>query len=143
MVTRRLAAAILTGALALTATVATPSSAFAATHGKRTSTSAKAKTAKGKTAKVKASKPVKFTASGTVGAVDATAATLTVTHTHGTKVVRNKTITVSVSSAAKVVVNDVPATLADVQPAMHVTVLGTQTSAGFVASKVLAGTDDD
>jgi hypothetical protein len=140
MLIRRLATVVLTGVLALTAGVATPSSAFAASHSKKTTVSAKAKTEKAKKTDVKTRKPVKFTASGIVGAVDPTVATLTVTHTHGSKAVRNKIITVSVPSTAKVVVNDVPATLTDVQPAMHVTVLGTQTSAGFVASKVLAGT---
>jgi hypothetical protein len=91
--------------------------------------------------KVPAPKPpkaAKFTATGTVAAVDAAAGTLAVTGTRGTPALHRKDVVVAVPATTPVLVDGVVATLADVRPGMSVTVHGTATGDSLTATKVQA-----
>nr|WP_296072190.1 hypothetical protein [uncultured Actinoplanes sp.] len=101
---------------------ANPSSpAASASHGKPTA---------------KPVKKVKFSASGTVKAVDAAARTVTIAVKGGTKDVRGRTVTVKVPSDVKVVVNGGRRGLAEVAPGFTVTVTGVRAGDVYSAEKV-------
>jgi hypothetical protein len=86
----------------------------------------------------KAAKPVKFVASGTVTAVDAGAGTVTVKVKGGTKDVRRTTVTVTVPSTARIVVNGAGKTLADIAVGYGITVTGTHAGDVLTAVRIEA-----
>ncbi len=81
-------------------------------------------------------KPVKasFSANGTVTAVGT--GTLTLAVKGGTKDVKGASVTVAVPSTAKIVAEDAPATLADVQVGYRVSVTGTKVGTVYTATRV-------
>ncbi|MCU7726992.1 hypothetical protein ODJ79_24965 [Actinoplanes sp. KI2] len=83
-------------------------------------------------------KAVKFIAAGTVTAVDATAGTVTVKVKGGTKNVRRSTVTITVPSTARIVVNGAGKTLADIGVGYGITVTGTASDEGFTAARIEA-----
>ena len=92
---------------------------------------------------VKPVKPVVFTAVGTVTAVDAEARTVTLLAKGGAKPVRATSVTVTVAPTAKVVVDGVVATLADVVAGHKVSVHGTSTAGKVLVTKVIASSPED
>jgi len=86
----------------------------------------------------KPARPLPFSASGTVTAVDAAGGTITLTAKGGTKDVRRRTVTVSVAAGARVVVNEARATLAEVAAGQRIAVVGTRTGTVYTASRVRA-----
>ncbi len=88
----------------------------------------------------KPAKPVKvtFTAAGAVTGVDAAAGTVTLVARGGTKDVRGHTVTVLVPGTARIVLDDAPATLADLTAGFRITVTGTRAGTVHTASKVQA-----
>src|SRR5512138_482042 len=91
---------------------------------------------KGKPKKApKAPKQVKFAASGTVTAVDATAGTVTVQVKGGTKDVRRSTVTIAVPATARIVVNGKGKTLADIAVGFGITVTGTNSNGVLTAAR--------
>jgi hypothetical protein len=91
---------------------------------------------------VKVTKPVKvpFAVNGTVAAVDVAAGTVTIATTGGMRDLRGKTITITMSTSAKIVVDDVRATLASVQAGHRVTAVGVRAGALLTATKLGATT---
>jgi hypothetical protein len=83
-------------------------------------------------------KVVKFTASGRVTAVDATAGTVTIKVKGGTKDVKRTTVTVTVPATARIVVNGAGRTLADVAAGFGVTVTGTHAGDMLTATRIEA-----
>jgi hypothetical protein len=81
---------------------------------------------------------IKFAASGTVTAVDATAGTVTVAARGGTKDVRGTTVTVSVPGTAVVLVNGVRGTLAGIGAGYRIAMTGTHPGTGYTATKLVA-----
>ncbi|SDY38092.1 hypothetical protein SAMN05444365_10272 [Micromonospora pattaloongensis] len=106
------------GGLALAGAVAAPASAAHTT------------TKAGVSAKWRPAPPPKrsFTLDGTVGAVDATASTITVNHAAST--------TISVNSAAAVVIDRAAATLSDTPTGARVRVSGTVTNGKWSATRI-------
>ncbi|HEX5741424.1 MAG TPA: hypothetical protein VFY17_07725 [Pilimelia sp.] len=88
---------------------------------------------------VKPVKPVKFAVSGVVSSVDADARTITVTVKGGASELRGKTTTFGVHATARVTVDDVQATLGDVQAGHKVNVQGDKVGAVYTAMRVHAG----
>lgn len=86
----------------------------------------------------KAPKPVRFTASGTVTAVDAAAGTVTLLAKGGTKDVRRKTITVSVPAKASLRLNGKKVTLAALGSGQRIEVAGRRTGTAYTAEIVRA-----
>jgi hypothetical protein len=127
-----------TVAVALATAAIVPAAASPAVAGK----SPAARAAVSVQGKTPASKPApvttKFSASGTVTAVDAAAGTVTVSAKGGTKDVKGQTVTVKVPSTAKVVVNKSGKSLADIAAGFTITVEGTKTGTVYTATKVEA-----
>src|SRR3954454_3950658 len=92
------------------------------------------------TKSAKHAKPVRlaFAADGSVTAVNATNASVTVAVKSGTKDVKAQTITVSVPSATRIVVNDSRKTLSDLAVGYRMTVTGTHTGSLYTAVKIEA-----
>jgi hypothetical protein len=86
----------------------------------------------------KAGKKTKFAASGTVTAVDAVAGTVTMKVKGGTKDVRRATVTITVPSSARIVVNGGRRPLADIAAGYGISVTGTHDDATYTASRVEA-----
>jgi hypothetical protein len=84
----------------------------------------------------KAPKPVRFTASGTVTAVDAEAGTVTLLAKGGTKDVRKRTVTVAVPAKASLRVNGKKATLAGVSAGQRIEVVGRRSGDVYTAEVV-------
>jgi len=133
---RTAVAALLAAGIAVPA-VSTAAVAFAqpAKPG-ATATAAKATPKPSKTPK--AAKPVRFTASGTVTAVDAQAGTVTLLAKGGTKDVRKKTITVSVPAKASLRLNGRKVTLAALASGQRIEVVGRRTGTVYTADLVRA-----
>jgi hypothetical protein len=89
-------------------------------------------------------KPVQvtFAANGTVTAVDAVAGTVVVAVKGGTKDVKGSSLTVVVPAAARIVLDDAPATLAQVQPGFRITVTGVRSGTGHTAAKIQASSPE-
>jgi hypothetical protein len=83
-------------------------------------------------------KKVKFSASGTVKAVDATVRTVTIAVKGGTKDVKGRTIVVKVPSTVRVVVNGGRRGLAEVAAGFTVTVTGVRAGDVYTAEKAEA-----
>jgi hypothetical protein len=83
-------------------------------------------------------KPVKvpFTVTGAVTGVDAVAGTITIAATGGTKDLRGRTLTVTVATGAKIVVDDARAALATVQAGHQITAVGVRAGAVLTATKI-------
>jgi hypothetical protein len=126
---RRTAVAV---ALAAAVTVPAVSTAVAA-FAQPTSAAAHSKPAK-------PAKPAKknFSASGTVTAVSAADGHVTVAAKGGTKDAKGHTITVTVPSNVRIVVNGSRKTLADVGVGYQITVIGTHAGTVYTATKVEA-----
>jgi len=146
---RFLATLPLAAALVLSPTMST--SAFAA--GKSTGTAASANgKAKAAASKAKGSAkapagntkrkpdPVRFTVVGKLGTVDATANTATVAVTSGMKDLKRKTVVLTVTGTAKIVLNDVVVPLASLPAGARVTAVGTRSGDALTASKLIATT---
>ena len=104
----RLAALPLAGVLILGPVLATP--AFAA-HPTKTSSHTARSTGHGSAhAKKPETRPVPFTAVGTLTAVDTTGATVTVAVRSGNRDLRGHGVTVTISTTAKIQLNDAAAT---------------------------------
>lgn len=86
----------------------------------------------------KPAKKIKFSATGTVTAVDAAAGTVTVKVTAGTKEVKGKTITVAVPTTLRVLINGAKKKLADLTPGYSITVTGLTTGTTNTADKIVA-----
>jgi hypothetical protein len=94
----------------------------------------------------KAAKPVKaakakrspFAATGTVTAVDPVAGTVTLLAKGGTRDVRQRTVTVTVPSTARIVLDGVRTTLDDLAAGNRITITGTRTSGVHVAARISA-----
>ena len=86
----------------------------------------------------KTPRQVKFTASGTVTAVDAAAGTVTVQVKGGTKDVRRTAVTIAVPPAARIVVNGAGKALADVAVGYSITVTGTNSGGALTAARIEA-----
>ncbi|WP_199509647.1 hypothetical protein [Nucisporomicrobium flavum] len=84
----------------------------------------------------KAHKPVRFTASGTVTAVDAQAGTVTLLAKGGTKDVRKRTVTVVVPAKASLRVNGKKVTLSGVAAGQRIEVVGRRTGDVYTADVV-------
>jgi len=81
----------------------------------------------------------KFSATGTVTAVDAAAGTVTIKVKTGTKDVRRKTVTVAVPDNARIRVNGAAAeTLADIAVGYRIAVVGIRTDKTYTATRVEA-----
>jgi hypothetical protein len=88
--------------------------------------------------KKKAPRPVKFAASGTVTAVDATAGTVTVRVKGGTKDGRGSTVAITVPPTARIVVNGAKKSLADIAVGFGITVTGTSADGVRTAARIEA-----
>ncbi|UQU61699.1 hypothetical protein COUCH_21915 [Couchioplanes caeruleus] len=84
----------------------------------------------------KTPKPVRFTASGTVTAVDAEAGTVTLLAKGGTKDVRKRTVTVVVPAKASLRVNGKKVTLSGVAAGQRIEVVGRRTGDVYTADVV-------
>ncbi len=142
---RRTALALAVAAAVTVPTVATasvaaakPAAKPAASHGKPAAKPAKP------TKPAKPAKPVKvtFSASGVVTAVDLDARTVTVAAKGGTKDVKGRTVGVVVPSTARIVLDDAPATVADLEAGFRITVTGTRLGTVYTASKVQASSPE-
>ena len=80
----------------------------------------------------------KFSAAGTVTAVDAAAGTVTIKVKTGTKDVRRKTVTVAVADNARVRVNGAAGSLADLAVGYRISVVGIRTNKTYTATRVEA-----
>jgi hypothetical protein len=88
----------------------------------------------------KAPKPTKvaFAANGSVTAVNAGSALITVAVKSGTKDVKGRTVTISVPPGARVVVNGAGKTLSAVAAGYRITVTGTHVGSLYTAAKIQA-----
>jgi hypothetical protein len=113
-------------------TLAAPATAFAASHGHAHQAKAKSHSSHkhhGKPA------PAKFTAVGTVTAVDPTGGTITLADKGGSKDLHGKSVTVTVSPSTKVTRDDAPSSLSSVQVGDHVAANGTRADGGVLNAK--------
>jgi hypothetical protein len=137
---RRTAVAALLAAGIVVPTVATPAAAQPAAHS-AAAHSAVAQRAKDKVAGKpgRTRKPVRtpFVAGGTVTTVDVAAGTVTLRVRSGTKDVRKRTVTVTVASTARVLVNGKRSALNAVTAGALVTVIGRRSEGVYTANKVL------
>jgi len=78
-----------------------------------------------------------FTVVGTLSAVDTTAGTVTVAVRSGTRDLRGQSVTATVATTARILVADVPVTLADLSVGSTVTVSGTRAGGVLTATRVL------
>ncbi|MFI7601895.1 hypothetical protein [Actinoplanes sp. NPDC049681] len=144
---RRAATAALLTAGILVPAVSTAAVAFASPS-KHTSSAAKSthkpeatpkpKATPKPTKTPKAQKPVRFTASGTVTAVDAEAGTVTLVVKGGTKDVRKSTLTVTVPAKASVRVNSKKATVAALAAGFRIEVTGRRAGAVYTVDVLRA-----
>ncbi len=134
----RLAALPLAGVLILGPVLATP--AFAAHPTKTSSHTAKSTGRASAHAKKPTARPVPFTAVGTLSAVDSTGATVVVAVRSGNRDLRGHSVTVTISTTAKIRLNDAAATLDTLPVGSAVTLVGTRTGDVLTATKVLART---
>jgi hypothetical protein len=137
---RRTAVAALLAAGIVVPAVSTAAVAFAQSAPGTTATAAKAAPKPDKTPKPaktpKAPKPVRFTASGTVTAVDAGAGTVTLLAKGGTKDVRKKTVTVSVPDRASLRLNGKKVTLSALAAGQRIEVVGRRSGSTYTAEVV-------
>jgi hypothetical protein len=107
----------------------------------KTAKVSKVKNPKAVAAKAKASarKVARFNATGSAVSVDP-AGTLVVAVKGGDRNLRRRTVTVAVDPTAKISLNNVPATLADIPAGAHVKVSGTRSGESLLAFKVHAST---
>jgi hypothetical protein len=111
-----------------------------------TAAQAVAKPAASKPAKPEASKPAKpakpakvtFAANGSVTAVSADAATITVAVKSGTKDVKGRTVIISVPSTTRIVVNGAGRALSALAAGYRITVTGTHVGSAYTAAKIEA-----
>jgi hypothetical protein len=92
----------------------------------------------------KPAKPVKasFAANGSVTAVDVDAHTVTVVVKGGTKDVKGRIVGILLPSSARIVLDDAPATAADIEAGFRITVTGTRVGNVYTASKVQASSPE-
>ncbi|OLB80516.1 MAG: hypothetical protein AUI14_06470 [Actinobacteria bacterium 13_2_20CM_2_71_6] len=126
----RLAVLPLAGALVLGPVLATPafaahSTRHAAVHAHEVHRHASARRA------------LPFTVVGTLSAVDTSAGTVTVAVRSGTRDLRGQSVTATVTATARILVADVPVTLADLSVGSAVTVSGTRAGGVLTATRVL------
>lgn len=88
----------------------------------------------------KPAKPAKvpFTTNGSVSAVDLDARTVTVVTTGGMRDLRGRSVTVAVPVGAKIVVNEVRASLDAVEAGFRITVVGVRAGDALTATKISA-----
>ena len=130
-------------AVVLTATVLLPGVSGTAAWAKPSAKPAAAKSAK--LVKVsKHAKPVKvkFAASGVITAVNKDAGSFSLRAKGGTKDVKGHIITVTAPSTARVILDDAPATLADLVAGYRITVTGTRLGTVYSASKIQASSPE-
>lgn len=119
-------------AVALAAAVVVPTVSTAASAAARPAVSA----AHGKPGKPAKPTKAKFTASGIVTAVSVDTSTVVIAARGGTKDVRGQTITVTVPSTARIVVNGARRSLADVAAGYRITVTGTRSGTVYTAARL-------
>lgn len=118
-------------------TFAAPATAFAAGHSHSTKTTHSSNKHHGKPASTR------FTAAGTVTAVDASAGTVTLADKGGSKDLHGQSVTVVVDDSTKVTRDDASATLADVQVGDHVAANGHRSSDALTAAHLNASSQAD
>jgi hypothetical protein len=144
---RRTALVIAMAAGIIVPTVSTAATVAWASPATKPAVSQKAKPAP-KTSKpaktTKPAKPVKasFAANGSVTAVDVDAHTVTVVVKGGTKDVKGRTVGILLPSSARIVLDDAPATAADIEAGFRITVTGTRVGNVYTASKVQASSPE-
>jgi hypothetical protein len=79
-----------------------------------------------------------FAANGSVAAVSAADASVTVAVKSGTKDVKGQSITIGVASTTRIVVNGARKTLSDLAAGYRITVTGTHTGSLYTAAKIEA-----
>jgi hypothetical protein len=114
--------------------------AFAASHSRRDTVTAKTVTAKAVADRV-SKRRLPFTAVGSLVATDAAAGTATVAVRAGVRDLRGKTVTVAVTATTKIRCNDAAVALSALPAGARVTVVGTRAGTGLTASKLNASTD--
>jgi hypothetical protein len=143
---RRTALAIAMAAGIMVPTVSTATVAWA-TPATKPAVSQKANPTPKSSKPAKATKPAKsvkasFAANGSVTAVDVDAHTVTIVVKGGTKDVKGRTVRILLPSSARIVLDDAPATAADIEAGFRITVTGTRLGNLYTASKVQASSPE-
>nr|GID85728.1 hypothetical protein Ade03nite_46520 [Actinoplanes derwentensis] len=81
---------------------------------------------------------VKFSATGTVTTVDAAASTIALVVKGGTKDVKGKTVTVSVPTSVRILLNGRKVQLSALMAGQKITVTGTRIDTAYTAAKIQA-----
>ena len=91
---------------------------------------------------VKPAKPVEFSASGVLTAVDVAGSTVTIAVKGGTTDVRGKTVTFTVTSKARVRLDETTSTVAGLQPGYRASISGTRIGTAYTVLKLNADTPE-